>query len=629
MDIIHAIQKNIKLSVLAVCALGATTAQAQEQDTVHYTGNTLSNVDYHHGQLSPAIGVHNIQVVRARRGFPEPESGFGWTYNHGPNLAYWNNTFYVHYLSDPVGEHIPPSQTILVTSKDGYNWEEPTILFPPYPIPDGTRKEGHPGEAKNLEAVMHQRMGFYVSDNDRLLALGYYGLVLDAKDDPNDGKGVGRVVREINKDGSFGPIYFIRYNSSWEQKQSIYPFYTKSKDKGFVKACKELLNSPLMMQQWVEEQDRDDPLIPLKGEYKAFSFYHLPDDRVVGLWKHALTSISEDGGKTWEYSPTRAPGFVNSNAKIWGQRTSDGRYATVYNPSEFRWPLAISTSEDGLNYTNLYLVNGEITTMRYGGNYKSYGPQYVRGIVEGNGTPPDGDLWVTYSMNKEDIWVSSIPVPVTAVAEEHVDDVFAQMPEGEELKLWNIYSPKWAPVKIEELNGSRVLALKDWDKFDYAKAEKVVPTSKKMTAEFSVIPAQNDKGLLHVEFQNAKGNPAIRLIFDSDGVFKNKSGYRLSNMMEYEADKQYDVRVELDVDKRMYEVFVNGEQVTRRIFFAPVHAIERIMFRTGEVRRFPNADTPTDQDFDVPQAGESDQRAEFYIKSLKTQSDTRVASTPK
>ncbi len=63
----------------------------------------------------------------------------------------------------------------------------------------------------------------------------------------------------------------------------------------------------------------------------------------------------------------RAPRFVNSNAKIWGQRTSDGKYVTVYNPWEFRWPLALSVSDDGLNYKNLLLVNGEITSMRFGG----------------------------------------------------------------------------------------------------------------------------------------------------------------------------------------------------------------------------------------------------------------------
>jgi hypothetical protein len=96
---------------------------AQEQ--VHYTGKTLNNPDYHHGQLSPAMGVHNIQVLRANREFPELADGFGWTYNHAPMLVYWNNRFYLEYLSDSVGEHVPPGQTLLVTSPDGENWGKP------------------------------------------------------------------------------------------------------------------------------------------------------------------------------------------------------------------------------------------------------------------------------------------------------------------------------------------------------------------------------------------------------------------------------------------------------------------------------------------------------------------------
>ena len=166
------------------------------------------------------------------------------------------------------------------------------------------------------------------------------------------------------------------------------------------------------MMQTVEEGDRNDPLIPLHKDFKAFNYYHLQDGNIVGLWKYALTSISKDQGKTWQYNPTRAPGFINANAKIWGQQTSDGKYATVYNPSEFRWPLALSVSDDGLKYKNLLLVNGEITSMRYGGAYKSYGPQYVRGIQEMDGKPADGHMWVTYSMNKEDLWVSKIPIPM-------------------------------------------------------------------------------------------------------------------------------------------------------------------------------------------------------------------------
>jgi hypothetical protein len=595
-----------------------TLHPAFAQDTVRYVGQTLSNVDYHHGQLSPAVGVHSIQVFRANREHPERAGGTNWTYNHAPMLAYWNNTFYLQFLSNPVGEHEPPGQTLLLTSKDGNNWTKPTVLFPPYKLPDGWRKPGRPEVAKDLYAVMHQRMGFFVAKNKRLLTLAFYGIVMGPKDDPNDGSGIGRVVREIYADGKFGPIYFIRHNASWDKTKSAYPFYTSSKDKGFVEACNELLANTLMMQQWVEEADRNDPLVTLKKEVKAFSYYHLPDKRVVGLWKHALTTISPDEGKTWLYNPLRAPGFVNSNAKIWGQKTADGQYATVYNPSEFRWPLAVSTSKDGLNYTNLLLVNGEISTMRYGGAYKSYGPQYVRGIEEGNGTPPDGHLWVTYSMNKEDIWVSKIPVPITERATTHPSEIFAQLPDGEELKFWNIYSPVFASARMEPVDGSKALVLRDKDPFDYAKAERVIPESKKLAVAFTVVPQQADKGSLQIEFQDGKGNAAVRLLFDADGFFKAKVGYRNSQIQKYEAGKPLEVRIELDRDKRMFTTFVNGQPKGNRLFFAPVASFQRVVFRTGGVRRFPDADTPTDQTFDVPKASELEPEAVFILKTFKT-----------
>lgn len=609
-------------AVMAALYLVLAT-KAQAQDTVRYTGSTLVNIDYHHGQLSPAMGVHNTQVLRANREHPDQAEGFGFTYNHAPMLAYWNNTFYLEYLSDRMGESVPPGHTLLLSSKDGYNWTKPAEIFPIYRIPDGTTKEGHKEVAKNLDAVMHQRMGFYVSKKNRLLVLGYYGICLEEHDDPNDGNGIGRVVREMSTDGKPGAIYFIRYNHGWNEKNTSFPFYKTSKDKGFMEACDELLATPLMMQQWVEEADRNDPLIPLKKEVKAFSYYHLPDGRVVGLWKNALTTISADNGKTWLYNPTRAPKFVNSNAKIWGQKTSDGKFATVYNPSEFRWPLAISVSNNGLDYHNLLLVNGEISPMRYGGNYKSYGPQYVRGIIEGDGTPPDGNLWVSYSMNKEDIWVGKIPVPVVDKAPTNVREVFNQMPEGQELQYWNTYNALWAPVKIEKMtDGTKALALQDWDRYEYAKAERLVPPAKKMTAEFTIVPLQNDKGQLDIEFQDAKGTPGIRLSFDSAGELISKAGYRNKNLLKYEAGKEYKIGVELNTDQRMYTVTINGKKESAALFFAPLDKVSGIVFRTGNVRRFPDADTPTDPMYEaMPNAGEPDQKASFFIRSLTTKSN--------
>lgn len=591
---------------------------ALAQDTVHYSGTAMASVDYHDGRLTPAIGVHNIQIFRANREHPKLADGFGFTYNHAPMLCYWNNQFYVEYLSDKVGESVPPGQTLVLTSKDGQTWSKPTVVFPQYKIPDGTTKEGHTVVAKDLYSVMHQRMGWYTAKDGRLLVLGFYGIVMEPHDDPNDGLGIGRVVREVHKDGTYGPIYFIHYNPKWNESNTSYPFYKTSKDKDFVQDCDELMANPLMMMQWFEETDRKDPLIPFHKDYKAFNFYHLPDGRVVGLWKYALTSISKDNGKTWPTNAARAPHFVNANAKIWGQRTSDGKYATVYNPSEFRWPLAVSVSKDGLDYTNLLLVNGEISTMRYGGAYKSYGPQYTRGIIEGNGTPPGNNMWVTYSMNKEDIWVASIPVPVTDEA-THANDDFATVAADRALDKWNIYSPLWAHVGIEKMtDGTQVLALHDHDPFDYAKAERVVPASKRLAVDFTVVPGQNNTGMLDIEFQKADGTAAIRLSFDTTGALITKAGYHDKNLIKkYQANHPYHIVLKLNTDTRFYSVNIDGKESTN-LFFAPVPTVSRIVFRTGGVRRFPDADQPSEQSFDVPRGGESAPPAVFYIKSFKT-----------
>jgi hypothetical protein len=579
------------------------------QDTVRYTGAVLSNVDYHHGQLSPAMGVHNIQTMRANRS--DNNSTTSWTYNHAPMLAYWNNAFYLEYLSNPVGEHIAPGQTLLQVSKDGYRWNEPVVIFPPYKIPDGFVKEGKKDTAKNNYAVMHQRMGFYTSKNKKLYALAYYGIVLGQKDDPNDGNGIGRVIREIKADGTFGPIYFLRYNHSFNEKNSNYPFYKSSGDKELIKACEEILNTPLLMMQTVEEGDRNDPLIPLQKDFKAFNYYHLPNGNVVGLWKYALTSISKDDGRTWQYGPLRAPGFVNANAKIWGQKTSDGKYATVYNPSEFRWPLGISVSDDGLNYKNLLLVNGEITSLRYGGAYKSYGPQYVRGIQEIDGKPVDGNMWVAYSMNKEDIWISKIPVPVTGKETKHVNDSFSA---AAAINRWNLFSPVWCRTAV--INKKLVLA--DSDPFDYAKAERVFPVSKNIRVEFAITPQQKDIGVLEIEMTDAKGTPCLRLMLDSAGTILTKQGYRNKSLGKYNAGETLAIKIELNTATRFYTVSINGGKPANNICFAPVQSVERIVFRTGTVRRFPDADTPTDPDYDLPGANRKDKEAVYQIHYLKT-----------
>ena len=579
-------------------------------DLVHYTGSTVATPSRHDGGLSPVVGVHSIETMRGEA---------PWLYNHQPMMAWWRGRFYMHYLTDPRHEHEPPGRTMLQTSADGYTWSDPVELFPEYDVPDGFTKPTLPGiEAKGLKAIMHQRVGFYVSADDRLIATGNYGVALTPKDDPNDGNGIGRVVREIRSDGSLGPIYFIYYNHGFNEQNTDYPYYTRSRDKGFVKACDAMLADPMMRMQWAEEADRGDDLLPLKSPYKAFCGYTLPDGRKVGLWKHALTSISYDGGATWRTPVNRAHGFVNSNAKIWGQRLSDGTYATVYNPAEYRWPLAISLSADGLEYTTLNLVNGEVTPERHYGLYKSFGPQYTRGICEGNGTPPDGDLWVTYSNNKEDLWVSRIPVPVRTQATEHAHDGFDRYSSLADMTDWNIYSPLWAPVTLD----GTWLTLSDRDPYDYAKVERLIPPTKELAVEFDIKAAQNDHGTLHIEFVDDRGNVCSRIVVGDDGTIKVKGGARSSTIVKsYAAGETYRIKTVLSADSHSGTYYVDGRKATSRQFDTPVDAVTRIVFRSGQLFDYPNIETPADQTEDMPRADEQDPLAVFAIANVTTMSN--------
>ena len=277
-------------------------------EPVRYVGGVSADPQVHEGRLRYAIGVESRQTLRVNRTHPELADGFGWTYSHASNLCYWNNTFYQQYLSNPADEHIAPGQTLIVTSPDGRTWRQPTVVFPPYKAPKGVKV---PKGSKGY--MMHQRMGFYTAPNDRLLVLGFYAHA----EEPFREGGIGRVVRETYKDGTFGPIYFIRYSShkavngtQWTEKNTTYPFYQRSEDTGFVQACDDLLNNKLMTLQWREEDNGLDGFyknnLDKSLDIQALSYYHRKDGQVVALWKRSKAALSADEGTTFS-APVKVP----------------------------------------------------------------------------------------------------------------------------------------------------------------------------------------------------------------------------------------------------------------------------------------------------------------------------------
>ncbi len=547
------------------------------------------DLETHEGGLRPAIGVEHIQVMRANRTQPESADGFGWTYNHAPMLAYAHGRFYLQYLSNPFGEHVPPGQTVLVTSKDGRHWDLPRQVFPIYLLRPGPIS-GH----ESGMAIMHQRMGFYVAPNGRLLVLGHYGHAPS----PYGADGIGRVVREVYADASFGPIHFIRYNVAAGRDESNtprFPFYARSSDREFVAACDALLADKLKTMQWREEDRSDDGFYTTPGPVlQAPSVFHRKDGAAVALWKESWAALSSDEGRTWS-QPVQVPSIVTGGAKTWGQRTADGRYAMVYNPAKRgRWPLAVVTSDDGATFGDMLLINGEVPPRRYFGRAKDFGVQYVRGIAEGNGVPPGHDLWITYSGNKEDMWVSRVPLPIRHQVTSPVHDSFDGLEVGGRVPEWNLYRPRWAGVQVVALPSAenKCLRLEDREPWDYARAVRVFAESKSLRLEFSLWAGQTDTGRLEIEVLDRSGHRPVRLSLGHDGRVRVATGEGMVDAGPYRAGGWLRFSLTLDTTAARFDLALDGRKLVSAATFAEAAAtVERLSLRTGSFRTEPTRQT--------------------------------------
>jgi hypothetical protein len=566
-------------------------------EPIRYVGKEQSDKRFYDGALGHAVGVHRYQAYRSNRTNP-PEGGLiGWTYIHQPYLAYWNKQFYLQYLSDLKEEHAPPGRTLVMTSKDGRNWSNSRVVFPKYVLPEIKDDDGY--VPAGMFSVMHQRMGFYIAPNGRLLTLAFYSYCATPKHSPNNGKGLGRVVREIYKDGSLGPIYFIRYNrhAGWNEDNTRYPFYKESKDKGFVEACDALLGDKLMSLQWWEEDRGKDGFYALdpQGRFqaKAFSFCRRPDGVVLGTWKRGWSALSKDNGKSWT-EPVVCGTLNTTGAKTWIQGTEDSRYALVYDHSATkrnRFPLTVMTSDDCHEFDNLLCITGEVPPQRYQGFHKDLGVQYVRGIAPGNGDPPGRHMWNTYSVNKEDIWVSRTRVPITGAVTKHVNENFSNVKSEADLELWNLYVPKWGSISIVDdprKQNNRCVELRDEEPHDYTLAERIFPESRKVTVEFRVLQEQIGHGILCFEAHDGRGRRPMRLRFFGDWLWVNRGRVELSPV-PIAAGKWLDIKLKLDCDAQKYDLAINGDWVKRDVAFwekEKVETLERLVFRTGPWRGY-------------------------------------------
>lgn len=144
---------------------------------------------------------------------------------------------------------------------------------------------------------------------------------------------------------------------------------------------------------------------------KALCFYRRADGALVGVAKKGWVTVSGDTGRTWT-QPVRPSGLVTGMGKVRGQQAPDGNYILVYNPDRRRrYPLTVVAGSDGVTFGGMRAVHGDLPARRYAGANKDPGASYVRGLStwSDDGTRQSDGVWLVYSVNKEEIWVSYLP----------------------------------------------------------------------------------------------------------------------------------------------------------------------------------------------------------------------------
>jgi hypothetical protein len=249
--------------------------------------------------------------------------------------------------------------------------------------------------------------------------------------------------------------------------------------------------------------------------------------------------------------------------------------------------MVVMTSKDCRDFDSMLCLHGEVPPMRFAGHNKNIGSQYIRGIDEGNGNPPGEHLWNTYSMNKEDLWVSRTRIPVTGTVTASVSESFNDQASADELEWWNLHVPLWAPINIVQdphKAGNKCLELRDEDPYDYALAERAFPEGRQISIEFRVQAVQVGHGLLEFEVQDRQGRRPLKLRL-TDRWLAQAHLSRGVDSLPVPTQAWLHLRLELDCAAGNYTLFLNGKEVTSKLAFAEkVETVERLVFRTGPWR---------------------------------------------
>ena len=341
-------------------------------------------------------------------------------FNHHPYLAKIENNLYACWDTQVRDENTSGQHGVFCFSRNqGRTWTVPRTLFPPLAPNIPASETIEPGAFQTSQ-------GFCEIDNE-LFAISIVDI--DSKEkffrfNEVSRTRVGLLARKVFVDGSLGDIFWV--SGGLHTRTHDLPTFAKGPKK-LIEKIDTHLSQPANLLQLIFgpkiHPDSDDnhrmtePSPP----------WQLDDGTWVRLFRDAGSAIatsradveatksrrnyvtfSADNGTHWSV-PIRTD-FPDACARSNSGRLPNGIFYVINNVLPMspknggRSMLAISLSDDGLNFDRCAVIRFISPRLRQKGKAKGHGYAYPHSVVMGD------DLWLIYSVNKEDIEVCQLSI---------------------------------------------------------------------------------------------------------------------------------------------------------------------------------------------------------------------------
>ena len=309
---------------------------------------------------------------------------------HHPNLVVYRGQLFCMWSNGIKDEDAPGQRILMCSTKDGVKWTTPVELT----------------NANNGKGIC-VAAGFHEGKNG---LVAYYTIT--------GGKNFHRqtaLFARISQNGV-----------TWSKPRRLFSGF-------YIEGPRRLLNGDLLIAGEHVQPNREhgrmkilttkDPgglsgwqesTFPKLSDAKVFGYtepamFSLSNNNVVMTFRNysgfLFASVSSNNGRTWT-RPVKT-NFADSTARVAAGNLADGSVYMISNPMPKRFDrslLVLSHSRDGKTFDRAWRIRAKRATKRFDGKHKLDGWQYPHAVCW------KGQLFVAYSINKEDVSVTRIPL---------------------------------------------------------------------------------------------------------------------------------------------------------------------------------------------------------------------------